>query len=124
MTKKRITDNTLILAETAALGAQEIKAKEIVRLDLRNIQSTIADYFVVCNADSRTQVRAIADSVEEEVFKATGEWPWRKEGFENGEWICLDYVNVVIHVFQTEKRSFYRIEDLWGDAQAFYYQSA
>jgi ribosome-associated protein len=69
-------------------------------------------------------VKAIADSVEDEIYKSTQSTPWRKEGLENAEWIILDYFDVVIHIFKTEKRDFYGIEDLWGDAQTTTYQSA
>jgi ribosome-associated protein len=103
---------------------QEKKGHDIVRLDLRNINSSVSDYFIVCNADSATQVKAIADSVEDEIYKSTEASPWRKEGLENAEWIILDYFDVVIHIFKTEKRDFYGIEDLWGDAQTTSYQSA
>ena len=95
-----------------------------MRLDLRNIFSSVTDYFVVCHADSSTQVRAIANSVEEEIFKATQQEPWRKEGLQFGEWILLDYVDVVIHIFRTDKREFYGVEDLWGDAEIKFYKSA
>jgi len=100
------------------------KGNEIVRLDLRNIKSSVSDYFVICHADSSTQVRAIANSIEDEIFKATQQDPWRKEGLVHGEWILLDYIDVVVHVFKTDKREFYGVEDLWGDAEVKYYKSA
>ncbi|EFK59818.1 ribosome silencing factor [Sphingobacterium spiritivorum] len=112
------------LAEIAVHGMQEKKGNEIVRLDLRNINSSVSDYFVICHADSTTQVNAIAKSVEEEIFKAFGQDPWHKEGHGNGEWILIDFVDVVVHIFKTEKRSHYGIEDLWGDADVKTYQSA
>jgi ribosome-associated protein len=105
-------------------GIQEKKGNEIVRLDLRNIHSSVADFFVICHAESSTQIRAIADSVEEEVYKATGQEPSRKEGLTNAEWVILDYSDVVVHIFKTDKRAFYGIEDLWGDAEVKFYQSA
>ena len=112
------------LADVVILGMQEKKGNEIVRLDMRTVNGTLSDYFVICHADSTTQVNAIAKSVEEEVYKAFGQDPWRKEGQGNGEWILLDFVDVVVHIFQSEKRTHYRIEDLWGDAQSSSYQSA
>lgn len=112
------------LADVVILGMQEKKGNEIVRLDMRTVNGTLSDYFVICHADSTTQVNAIAKSVEEEVYKAFGQDPWRKEGQGNGEWILLDFVDVVVHIFQSEKRAHYRIEDLWGDAQSSSYQSA
>ena len=97
-------------------GMQEKKAKEIVCIDLRNLKNAVADFFVVCHADSKTHVEAIADSVEEYVMEHTGEYPKNKEGIANAEWILLDYVNVVVHVFRHEQREFYGIERLWADA--------
>jgi len=105
-------------------GIQEKKGNDIVRLDLRNIHSSVADYFVVCHAESSTQIKAIADSVEKEVFEATGQDPYKKEGLQHAEWILLDYFDVVVHIFKTEKREYYGIEDLWGDAEFEYYKSA
>jgi ribosome-associated protein len=84
----------------------------------------VSDYFVICHADSATQVKAIANSIEDEIYKAIQQDPWRKEGLEYGEWILLDYVNVVIHVFRTDKREFYGVEELWGDAEVKSYKSA
>ncbi len=124
MIKQVRADASAYLATIAIQGMQEKKAKEIVSLDLRQLNSTVSDFFVICHADSSTQVRAIADSVEDEIYKTLGEEPWRKEGHQNCEWICLDYSNIVVHVFRTEKREFYGIEDLWGDAKIEKYQSA
>ena len=112
------------ITEVIVHGMQEKKAKDIVSLDLRNISSSVSDFFVVCHADSSTQVKAIADSVEDEMMKTFGEEPWHKEGFQNSEWILLDFVSVVVHIFRTEKREHYGVEDLWGDAEVVTYQSA
>jgi len=124
MVKKKLVNLSTYLTEIAVHGIQEKKGHDIVRLDLRDLNSACSDYFIVCNADSITQVKAIADSVEDEIYKNTEMNPWRKEGLENAEWIILDYFDVVIHIFKTEKRDFYGIEDLWGDAQTTSYQSA
>jgi len=124
MVKNKVTLESTSISEIAVLGMQEKKGNEIVRLDLRNIHSSVADYFIVCHADSSTQVKAIALSVEEEVFKALKIEPRRKEGLQHGEWIILDYIDVVVHVFKTDKREFYGIEDLWGDAEMQFYKSA
>jgi ribosome-associated protein len=97
-------------------GIEEKKGKNIQVFDLRNTGHAVCDFFVICNADSGTQVDAIAYSVEGEVKKLTGESPWKSEGFENKEWILIDYVNVVVHVFQTQIREFYKLENLWADA--------
>lgn len=124
MVKSKVINESAYISELVIHGIQEKKGNEIVRLDLRNIHSSVADYFVVCHAESATQVKAIARSVEQEVYKASGQFPLRTEGVELGEWILLDYVDVVVHVFKTDKREFYGIEELWGDAEMKYYQSA
>ena len=121
---KKVTNGAAHISELIIHGMQEKKGNEIVRLDLRNIHSSVADYFVVCHAESSTQVKAIASSVEEEVYKTLNLDPWRVEGLTHGEWIILDYIDVVVHIFKTEKRQFYGIEELWGDAEMKYYQSA
>jgi len=124
MLKKKIGNLSTYLSELAVHGIQEKKGNDIVRLDLRELNSSVSDYFIICNADSATQVKAIADSVEEEIYKNTQTNPWRKEGLEHADWIILDYFDIVVHIFKTEKREFYGIEDLWGDAQSTSYQSA
>ncbi|HVS93318.1 MAG TPA: ribosome silencing factor [Mucilaginibacter sp.] len=124
MVKNKALNESAYISELAIYGIQEKKGNEIVRLDLRNILSSVSDYFVICHADSATQVKAIANSVEEEIFKALKQEPWRKEGLEYGEWILLDYINVVVHIFRTDKREFYGVEELWGDAEFKYYKSA
>jgi len=124
MVKNKAINESAYISELAIHGIQEKKGNDIVRLDLRNIHSSVSDYFVICHADSATQVKAIANSIEDEVFKAIQQDPWRKEGLEYGEWILLDYVNVVIHIFRTDKREFYGVEELWGDAEVKSYKSA
>jgi len=124
MVKKKNENLSTYLSEIAVQGIQEKKGNDIVRLDLREVNSSVSDYFVICNADSSTQVKAIADSVEDEIYKLTKTHPWRKEGLDNAEWIILDYLDIVVHIFRTEKRDFYGIEDLWGDAEATTYKSA
>ena len=124
MVKKKTANLSTYLSEIAIHGIQEKKGNDIVRLDLRELNSSVSDYFVVCNADSATQVKAIADSVEDEIYKQTKTNPWRKEGLDNAEWIILDYFDIVVHIFKTEKRDFYGIEDLWGDAETTTYKSA
>jgi ribosome-associated protein len=124
MVKSKVINESAYISELAIHGMQEKKGNDLVRLDLRNINSSVADYFVICHADSATQVKAIAHSVEEEIYKAIQQDPWRKEGLEYGEWILLDYIDVVIHIFRTDKREFYGVEDLWGDAEIKSYKSA
>lgn len=116
MTKKsRKTETEQLVAEIVN-GLQEKKGKKIVSLDLRKIDSAITDVFVLCTGDSNTHVNALAGSVEEEVRKALKDKPWHIEGTSNGEWVLLDYVNVVVHIFQAEVREHYNIEGLWADA--------
>lgn len=124
MVKNKAVSESARISEMAIQGVQEKKGNDIVRLDLRNIHSSVADYFVICHANSATQVKAIANSVEEEIYKAFKIEPWRKEGLQHGEWVLLDYVDVVVHIFKTEKREYYGIEELWGDAEVQAYQSA
>lgn len=95
----------------------EKKGQDVLSLDLRPIGTAISDYFVVCNAASTTQVRAIADNVEDKMIEILKMKPARKQGTENGFWVILDYGIAVVHIFQTEYRSFYRLEDLWADAK-------
>ena len=124
MLKKKIENLSTYLTEIAIYGIQEKKGNDIVRLDLRALNSAVSDFFIVCNADSSTQVKAIADSVEDEIYKKTKTNPWHKEGLENAEWVILDYFDIVIHIFKTDKRDFFGIEDLWGDAETTAYKSA
>ena len=116
MSKKKGLKTSDILAKIIITGMQEIKAKEIVSLDLRNIETSVCDFFIVCHGTSNTHSSAIADSVIEETLKSIKEKPWHKEGLTNGDWILLDYGNVVTHIFQKESRDYYNIEKLWGDA--------
>ena len=95
---------------------QDKKAKEIISLDLSKIGTAIADYFVVCNADSSTNVVAICDAIEDKTYEKLGRGPIRMQGRENAFWVIMDYGNIVVHIFKTEYREFYRMEDLWADA--------
>ncbi len=119
VTKKpsKKTDESVRMKDLIVEGMQEKKAKDIVCIDLRNLKNAVADFFVVCHADSKTHIDAIARSVEEFVYKKQGEDPLHREGMANSEWILLDYVNVVAHVFRQEQREFYGIERLWADAE-------
>ncbi|MBC8110415.1 MAG: ribosome silencing factor [Verrucomicrobia bacterium] len=99
---------------------QEKKAESIVVLNLKQLKSAVCDYFVICSGNSDAQIDAITDSVEEQVVKATQQLPWHREGKEFKEWILLDYVDVVVHVFKKDRRRFYGLEELWGDAEITY----
>ena len=115
---KRISqmEDGMALALLVAQGMYEKKAENIKILDMRAIPTASADYFVISHAASDKQVEAIADSAEDFVQKSIGEWPWHTEGYENCEWILLDYIDVVAHVFKEDLREFYGLEELWGDA--------
>lgn len=99
-------------------GIEDVKGQDIEILDLREIENTVCDYFIICNGTSNTQVNAIVNSVQKSVSKELKEKPWHVEGSDNAEWILMDYVHVVVHVFQKHIREFYDIEGLWGDAKS------
>jgi len=109
--------STQKLVDAVVLGMQEKKAKNIVVLNLKSTNNSLCDYFVICDAESTTQVDAIAGSVEFVVKKDMHENALHKEGFENAIWILLDYMDVIVHVFQRESRDFYNLEEFWADAE-------
>jgi ribosome-associated protein len=111
-----------VLAEVIIKGMQEKKAKNIVKIDLSHINEAAADYFVICHGDSDRQAKAIADSVEDVVRETMSEKPNSREGQGQNRWVLLDYVNVVVHVFQKEVRDFYEIEELWHDGKFTKYE--
>lgn len=98
-------------------GIQEKKGIDIIDLNLKNVKNSVADHFIICEGTSNTQVFAIADSIEFEVKKGMGIRPWHKEGFENAEWILIDYFDIVVHIFIDQSRTFYQLENLWADAE-------
>ena len=102
-------------------GIEEKKGHGITSIYLSQIENAVTDYFIICHGTSRTQVNAIADSVIDVVRKEQQEKPWQQEGFENAEWILLDYVKAVVHIFQEETRGFYKLEELWADAEIKHY---
>ncbi|GHB42683.1 ribosome silencing factor [Mongoliitalea lutea] len=104
------------LSKVIIQGMEEKKASNIVLMDLRGVKNAFTDFFVICSGNSDTQLEAISESIEEFVFKANKEWPSVAEGKSNRQWILIDYVNVVAHVFLKDKREYYGLEDLWGDA--------
>lgn len=116
MAVKKEKSASEMLAAIVVQGIFEKLGEEVVQIDLRRIHNSIADFFIVCHGKSRNQVEAISDSVQMEVKKAIGINVWKKEGFENAEWVLLDYFDVVVHIFQEPNRRFYRLEELWADA--------
>ena len=114
MTKKKVSTDELIAV--IIKGIDDVKGNNIQLLDLREIENTVCDYFIICSGNSNTQVNAISGSVQKTVSKELKDKPWHIEGTTNAEWILMDYVNVVVHIFQKHVRDFYDIESLWGDA--------
>jgi len=117
MSKKVADISSAELKNLVVLGMQEKKAEDVIVLDLREIENAVTDFFVLCSANSDTQVGAIADAIEEEVHKKAHQNPWHSEGKKEREWVLIDYVNVVAHIFRSSKREFYGLENIWGDAK-------
>jgi ribosome-associated protein len=111
------------LLDTIINGIEEVKGQEIISLDLRNISGGMCDHFVICHGNSNTQVEAIADKVKKLTQERLDESPWKSEGYGNAQWVLLDYVDIVVHIFYKETRAFYNLEDLWGDADVTRYDS-
>lgn len=119
---KKKKENSEQLLKCIIDAIEEKKGNEIVSLELGKLPNAICSYFVVCHADSTTQVEAIAQNIEEKVQEKVGEKVWQKGGYENRIWVILDYVDIVVHVFQTEWRQFYKLEQLWADAKTTAYK--
>ncbi|WP_299890037.1 ribosome silencing factor [uncultured Lacinutrix sp.] len=109
--------NADALITTIISGIEDVKGKDINILDLREIENTVCDYFIICEGTSNTQVNAIVNAIQKKVSKELKDKPWHIEGEDNAEWVLMDYVNVVVHVFQKHIREYYDIESLWGDAK-------
>jgi ribosome-associated protein len=115
MSKSKISNDDLLA--NIIKGIEDVKGANIDILDLREIDNAVCDYFIICNGNSNTQVVAISNSIQKVVSKELKDKPWHVEGLENGEWVLMDYVNIVVHVFQEHIREYYDIENLWGDAK-------
>ena len=115
MAKKKSNADELI--SKIISGVEDVKGIDISLLDLRDIENTVCSYFIVCSGSSNTHVNAIVSSVQKTVSKELREKPFHTEGLENSEWVLIDYVNIVVHVFQKPIREYYNIEELWGDAK-------
>jgi len=116
MSKPKSTEDSLILNIISVID--NVKGLEVSLLDLRDIENTVCSYFVVCTGSSNTHVNAIVGSIQKTVSKELKEKPFHTEGNDNAEWVLIDYINVVVHVFQRQTREYYNIEELWGDAKA------
>ena len=117
MAKKRKGASSEKLSDVIVKGMQEKKAVDILVMDLRKVKNAVADFFVICSGGSDKQLDAIAESIDEEVFKSVKENPWHVEGKNNKEWMLLDYFDVVAHIFRKDRRDFFALEKLWGDAE-------
>ena len=113
---KKKQDETALLLGSIVNGIFEKKGQDVLKIDLRKLESRIADFFIICHGSSVNQVDSLCDSVEDIVIKGTGEKPVHIEGLENKFWVLLDYGNVVVHIFLEEYRNFYSLESLWADA--------
>jgi ribosome-associated protein len=114
---KKRSDGTEALVDSAVKGIFEKQGLNVLKVDLRKLENRITDFFLICHANSSTQVDSISYSVEDTVRKETGEKPLHREGLENCFWVLIDYGNVIVHVFQEEYRNFYSLESLWADAK-------
>jgi ribosome-associated protein len=113
--QKEVSDETIV--DTIIEAIREKKGQQIVKLDLRELKNTVCDYFIICQAESTTQVNALAENIEKQTSLKLKVIPHHIEGRVNSQWVLLDYFSVVVHVFQTEFRNFYKLEDLWSDGK-------
>jgi ribosome-associated protein len=114
---KKEKDANTLLAEAVVKGISDKKGQKITWLDLRELDGAVCEHFIICEGTSSTQIDALSRSVEEVVKEETGQKPWHSEGKQNAQWILIDYVSVVVHIFQSEVREFYNLEGLWADAK-------
>ncbi len=117
MAKTKKIDDKQLLMDVIIKGLQDKKAENIFCIDMRKLENAVSEYFIICTGTSSTHVAALGGAVEEEVRKTLKDRPWHTEGYQNAEWVLLDYVNVVVHIFQSEQRDFYNLEGLWADAK-------
>ncbi len=115
--KKTKTKPQTLLIESIIEAITDKKGKDPIILNFTKLNGTICDAFIICHGASRTHTEALAKNIDEVVKKNTGQDPWHREGFENAEWILIDYGDIVVHIFQEERRKFYKIEQLWADAE-------
>lgn len=117
MTKANHVNQFPELVEAIKEGMENLKASNITIMDLTELENSVCEYFIICDANSNTQVKAISNSIEKNVREKLNDKPWHVEGQDNSQWILMDYVSVAAHIFQAETREFYDIEGLWGDAK-------
>ncbi|MCC6286737.1 MAG: ribosome silencing factor [Chitinophagaceae bacterium] len=112
----RLTRNSKLF-KTIINAIRNKKGENIISLDLRKVDEAVADFFIVCEASSNVQIKAIADAIQEEVKEKCGESPYHHEGYQALQWVLIDYVNIVVHIFQPETRRFYKLEEMWNDGE-------
>ena len=110
-------DKTNILLKNIITVIQDTKGKEIISLDLRKIESAICKYFIICTGTSSIHVKSIENKIKKKISQDLGEKPWHTEGNNIGEWVLMDYYDIIVHIFQEKTRKFYNLEDFWGDAR-------
>jgi ribosome-associated protein len=120
---KKIDKETLKLQKVIIEAIQEKKGDNIISIDLSKIEGAVSDFFIITSANSTTQVNAISDEIEKYARQKLKEKVWKKEGQDNSQWVLLDYGSIVVHVFQTTYRDFYKIEELWADGKTSTYES-
>ena len=124
MGKETMRRKSDVLAKAIIEAIKQHKGKEVVSLDLREIETAICDFFIICHGTSNTHIASIAENVRKEISKQMKEKPWHTEGEANKEWVLMDYFNVVVHIFNKEKRDFYKLENLWADANIKYIEQS
>ena len=124
MGKKTVGRKSDVLVKAIIDSIKQHKGKEVVSLDLRKIETAVCDFFIICHGTSNTHIASIAENVRKEISKQMKEKPWHTEGEANKEWVLMDYFNVVVHIFNKEKRDFYKLENLWADADIKYIEQS
>ena len=124
MGKKTVGRKSDVLVKIIIESIKQHKGKEVVSLDLREIETAVCDFFIICHGTSNTHIASITENVRKDISKQMREKPWHTEGEANKEWILMDYFNVVVHIFNKEKRNFYKLENLWADANIKYIEQS
>ena len=124
MGKKTVGRKSDVLVKIIIDSIKQHKGKEVVSLDLRKIETAVCDFFIICHGTSNTHIASITENLRKDISKQMREKPWHTEGETNKEWILMDYFNVVVHIFNKEKRNFYKLENLWADANIKYIEQS
>ena len=124
MGKKTVGRKSDVLVKKIIESIKQHKGKEVVSLDLRKIETAVCDFFIICHGTSNTHIASITENIRKDISKQMREKPWHTEGETNKEWILMDYFNVVVHIFNKEKRHFYKLENLWADANIKYIEQS